>query len=201
MPSSTSLPAPTAGPRAVSPVHAPNSCRRHAVVQPLAADAREHERVAAAVERPRRVEVVQRTPAQRDPVLALHLHPGGRDGPTRGPPCPSRPQPPRNLAGPRRTERRSRRGIRTPASSRSTPATTGPARLVPATSRCGNVRMCCTKSPCGPSAGAMRSTWVVVPVACHHGPFHDRADALANPPRCRRPRARPAVASRRVRRW
>ena len=43
---------------------------------------REHEPVAVA-ERPRRVEDLQRPDAERDPVLALRLHPCGRDRPHR----------------------------------------------------------------------------------------------------------------------
>ena len=71
----------------LQPLEQPGECH---VVQPLAADAREHQRVAAA-ERPRRVEDVQRTPAQRDAVLALHLSSARAERSTRGPTCPSRP--------------------------------------------------------------------------------------------------------------
>ncbi len=46
----------------------------------LSAHARKHER-AAATERPRLLEGLQRTPAQRDPVLARRLRAWGRDGP------------------------------------------------------------------------------------------------------------------------
>ena len=70
----------------------PEQSRQGHVVHPLAAHAREHERVAV-VERSRRIEDLQRPRAQRHPVLALRLRPRRRHGPhvvrrvDLGPPC------------------------------------------------------------------------------------------------------------------
>ena len=56
--------------------------------------------------------------------------------------------------------------------------------MAAATLRCGNARMCCTKSTCGPSAGPMRS----------HGlssgfPSHTTAHSMIEPMHCRMRRA------------
>ena len=127
--------------------------RQGHVVQPLAAPAREHERVAVA-ERPGRIENLFGAPAQRHAVLALRLGPRGRGRSTRGPPCRiSAHCAPTYLAGPRRREHEELecelhhgRSIRTPAPRRwppprrdgAAPACAGPDSAAgPGPARCG----------------------------------------------------------------
>ena len=53
-------------------------------------------------------------------------------------------------------------------------------RIAPATSPCGNARMCSTRFCCGPRTGPSRSQGVVRAVLHCHGPLHHGADALAD---------------------
>ena len=107
-------------------------------IQPPAAPAGEHERAVA--ERPGDGKDRQRAPAQRHPVLPLHLHPRGRDGPhvfrrVHLVPRASRTRPDRAAVSTRNSNASMTAGFAPDARTVASAA---------ATSRCGNARMCCT---------------------------------------------------------
>ena len=107
----------------------------------------------AVAERPRRVEDLQRPAAQRDPVLALRLHPRHRDRPHRAgrsisSHVASRTSPDRAAVSTRNSNASLTAACAEPFRTVSMPA---------ATPLCGNACRSVTMSFCGPSTGTTRS--------------------------------------------